>query len=120
MKLNQYNKYKESITFFWWYVRCSKQFSNSNFYIRGPHENLEVCYISQSYFALPRQSIRNKSDIVILLKQSLRDVQCMYRDLGVYDMDYREFKQMCREAWSEKFNYLCSDMVLKKKVKIVF
>ena len=29
------------------------------FFTRGRHEDLDVYYISQSYFALPRQSIRN-------------------------------------------------------------
>ena len=51
-------------------------------FIRGRHEDLDVYYISQSYFALPRQSIRNNSDILILFKQTLGDVQSMYYDIG--------------------------------------
>ena len=49
----------------------------SDFYTRGRHDDLEVYYISQSYFSLPRQTIRNNSDIIILFKQTLRDVQFM-------------------------------------------
>ena len=45
-----------------------------DFFTRGRHEDLDVYYISQSYFSLPRQSIRNNSDRLILLKQTLRDV----------------------------------------------
>ena len=41
---------------------------------------------SQSYFALPRQSIRNNSDRLILFKQTLRDVQSMYQDIEASDM----------------------------------
>ena len=48
------------------------------FFTRGSHEDLDVDYISQSYFALPRQNIRNNSDRLILFKQTLGDVQCMY------------------------------------------
>ena len=29
-------------------------------------------------------------------------------------MIYDEFKEMCRVAWSEKFNYLCIDMTKNK------
>ena len=54
---------------------------------RGRHEDLDVYYISQSYFALPRQSIRINSDRIILFKQTLRDVQSMYYDNGAYDMN---------------------------------
>ena len=56
------------------------------FLTRGRHEVLYVYYISQSYFALPRQSIRNNGDPLILFKQTLRDVQSMYYDIGAYDL----------------------------------
>ena len=81
-----------------------------NFFTRGRHENLDVYYISQNYFALPRQSIRNNSDRFILFKQTLRDVQSMYYDIGAYDMKYDEFKEMCHKAWSERYNYRCVNM----------
>ena len=86
---------------------CSQK---DEFSTRGRHEKLDVHYISQSYFALPRQSIRNNCDRLILLKQTLRDVQSMYYDIGAYDMKYEESKEMCSFAWSEKFNCLCIDM----------
>ena len=81
----------------------------NDFYTRGRHEDLDVYFLSQSYFALPRQSIRNNCNRLILFKQTLRDVQSMYYDIGAYDMNYDELKQMCHIAWSEKFNYLCID-----------
>ena len=56
------------------------------FFTRGKHEDLDVYYISQSYFGLPRQSVRNNSDRLILFKQTLRDVQSMYHDIGAYEM----------------------------------
>ena len=85
------------------------------FFMRGRNENIDVYYISQRYFALPRQSIRNNSDKLILFRQTLRDVQSMYYDIGAYDMKYDEFKEMCQKTWSEKFNYLCIDMSKNKK-----
>ena len=44
----------------------------------------------------------------------------MYYDIGAYDMKYDEFKEMCHKAWSERFNYFCTDMGKKMKVNIVF
>ena len=85
------------------------------FFTRGRHEDIDVYYISQTYFGLPRQSIRKNSDKLILFKQTLRDVQSMYYDIGAYDMKYDEFKEMCHKAWDEKYNYLCIDMIKKKR-----
>ena len=87
----------------------------------GRHEYLSVHYISWNYFGLPRQSIRKSSDRLILLKQTLRDVESMYKDIWCYDMKTPEFKEMCRKAWSEKLNYLCIDLTkYKMEVNIVF
>ena len=57
---------------------------------------------------------RNNSDRLILFKQTLRDVQSMYYDIGAYDMNYDEFKLMCHKAWDERFNYLYIDMTKNK------
>ena len=84
------------------------------FLTRGRHEDLDVYYISQSYFGLARQRLRKNSDRLILFKLTLRDVQSMCYDIGAFDMIYDEFKEMCRVAWSEKFNYLCIDMTKNK------
>ena len=81
-----------------------------DFFTRGRYEVLDVYYISQSCFALPRQSIRNNSDRLILFKQTLRDVQSMYYDIGAYDMNFDEFNDLCHKARDERYNYLCIDM----------
>ena len=104
------NRYKGSIVIFDDMLGAKKSSQIDEFFTRGRHEDLDVYYISQSYSALPRQSVRNNSDRLILFTQLLRDVQSMYYDIGAYDMKYDEFKEMCHKAWDERFNYLCTDM----------
>ena len=108
------NKYKGSVVIFDDMLGAKNSSQIDEFFTRGRHEDLDVYYISQSYFALPRQSIRNNSDRLILFKQTLRDVQSMYYDIGAYDMKYDEFKEMCHKAWDEKYNYLCIDVTKNK------
>ena len=108
------NKYKGSIVIFDDMLGAKNSSQIDEFFTRGRHEHLDVYYISQSYFALPRQSIRNNSDILIPFEQTLRDVQSMYYDIGAYDMRYDEFKEMCHGAWDEKYNYLCIDITKNK------
>ena len=108
------NKYKGSVVIFDDMLGAKNSSQIDEFFTRGRHEDLDVYYISQSYFGLPRQSIRNNSDRLILFKKPLRDVQSMYYDIGAYDMNYDEFKQMCHKTWDERYNYLCIDMTKKK------
>ena len=93
-------------------VRNSSQIDEV--FTRGRHDILDVYFTSQSYLGLPRQSIRNNSDRLILFKHSFKDVEIMYKGIEDYDMKYDGFKKMCHKAWSEKFNYLCIDMTKKR------
>ena len=68
-----------------------------------------------SYFGIPRQSIRSIIDRLILFKQTLVDVESMYKDIGGSDMRYNEFKETCGKEWIEKYNYPCIDMARNKK-----
>ena len=108
------NKYKGSVVIFDDMLGAKNSSQIDEFFTRGRHEDINVFYISQSYFVLSRQSIRNNSDRLILFKQTLRDVQSMYYDIGAYDMNYNESKGMCHEAWDERYNYLCFDMTQNK------
>ena len=62
------NKYRGSIVIFDDMLGSKNSSQIDEFFIRGRHEVIDVYYISQSYFALPRQSIRNNSDRIILFK----------------------------------------------------
>ena len=108
------NNYKGSVVIFNDMLGARNSSQIDEFFNRGRREDLDVYYISQSYFGLPRQSIRNNSDRLILFKQTIRNVQSMYYDIGAFDKIYDEFKEMCRVAWSEKYNYLCIDMTKRK------
>ena len=47
----------------------SKQESNNNlFFTRGRYQNIDIYYISQSNFHLPKNTIRNKSNLIFLNK----------------------------------------------------
>ena len=64
------------------------------FFTRGRHNDLDVYYLSQSYFDLPKRTIRNKSNIIILFQQTLKDVQHIYTDIAGFDKSYDEFKSL--------------------------
>ena len=84
------------------------------FFIRGRHNNLDIYYLSQSYFDLPKRTIRNNSNKFILFNQTLKDIEHIYRDVAGYDMNYDEFKELCRKSWDEDYNYLYIDRSKKR------
>ena len=92
--------------------------SNSRFidqsFVRGRHDDLDIYYLSQSHFALPKKTIRNNSNKIILFNQLLKDVEHIYRDVAGYDMNYDEFKEQCGKSWDEDYIYLCIDRSKKR------
>ena len=92
----------------------SKQESNINrFFTRGRHNNIDFYYISQSYFHLPKNTIRNNSNITIFLKKSLKDIILLFHDIARLDMNLEESKQLCRMAWENDYDYLQKDIFAK-------
>ena len=88
------------------------------FFTRGRHNDLDVYYLSQSYFDLPKRTMRNNSNVIILFQQTLKDVQHIYTDIAGFDMSYDELKELCREAWRERYNYLLINRLEDKNGKI--
>ena len=61
------------------------------FFTRGRQSDLDVYYLSPSYFDLPKRTIHNISIIIIFFQQTLKDVDHIYRDIAGFDMSYNEF-----------------------------
>ena len=108
------NEYENAIMVFDDLLGSSTRKYIDQFFVRGRHNNLDIYYLSQSYFDLPKRTIRNNGNKIILFNQTVKDIENMYRDVGGYDMSYDEFKQSCRKSWEEDYNYLCIDRSKKR------
>ena len=90
--------YENSVVFFD-DMLLSKQESNIDlFFTRGRHNNIDIYYISQSYFHLPKNTIRSTSNIVILFKKTLRDIILLVHDIAGLDLSL-EWKELIRMIW---------------------
>ena len=115
------NEYENSIIVFDDILGSSNSRFIDQFFIRGRYNNLDVYYLSQSYFDLPKRTIRNNKNKKNLFNQTLKDIEHIYRDVAGCDMNYDEFKELYRKSWEEDYNYLYIDGS-KKEIKeiIVF
>ena len=84
---------------------------------RGRHNKLDIYYLSQSYFDLPKRTIRNISNKTILFIQTLKDIENINRNVAGYDISYDEFKELCRRAYEGHYKYPYIDRS-KKREKI--
>ena len=76
------NEYENGIMVFDDVLGSSNSRFIDQYFIRGRHNNLDIYYLSQSYFDLPKRTIRNNSNKIILFNQTLKDIEHIYRDVA--------------------------------------
>ncbi len=92
-----------------------KQNKAEMFYTRGRHNNCDTIYISQNYFRLPRQTIRENANFIILFPQDVKNLTHIYADHCNGDMSIDEFKTFCRDVWTAaKHNFVTLDLTSNK------
>ena len=71
------------------------------YYTSGRHNNCDTFDISQNYFRLPRQTIRENTNFIILFPQDAKNLMHIHADHCDNDMSLQEFKDYCRKVWNE-------------------
>ena len=73
------------------------------FFGRGCHQNLDIYYISQSWYDLPKNTIRSNCSRIMLFPQTLKDITMIYNDISVLHMDFSEKRDFCGDAWKIRY-----------------
>ena len=84
------------------------------FFIRSQHQNINVYYISQSWYDLPKNTIRNICSVIMMFKQTAK-YMVLYNDVGGLDMDKKEWREICSKAWSLPYSYIQIDKLANIK-----
>ena len=73
------------------------------YFTRGRHNNVDVIYITQSYFRLPRQTIRENANMFILFNQDRKNLTHIFNDHCAGDgISFSSFSNFCNDVWREK------------------
>ena len=93
-------------------VMLSPQNKVEAYFTRGRHNNVDVIYITQSYFRLPRQTIRENGNIFMFFLQDRNNLAHIYNDHCAGDsIPFDTFCNWCNEVWREdKRNFVTLDM----------
>ena len=87
-----------------------KQNKAEAYYTHGRHNNCDTLYISQNYFRLPRQTIRENTNFIVLFPQDVKNLNHIHADHCGSDMTIDEFKDFCYKVWSTRFNFVTIDL----------
>jgi hypothetical protein len=91
-----------------------KQNKCESYYIRGRHSNVDCFYLSQNYFKLPRQTIRENANFICLFPQDLKNINHIYNDHVSSDMPKEEFRNLCKKSWGKQHGFVVFDLSSNK------
>ena len=87
-------------------VACEKQNKIRNYFCMGRHNDIDSFYLSQTYSKIPKQLIRDNSNVLVLFKQDDLNLKHIYDDHVNTDMSFDLFKQVCSGCWKDKYGFL--------------
>ena len=87
-------------------VLLEKQRIIESYYTKGRHNACQTIYISQSFFGIPKGTVRDNSNLLILFKLNNRDVSNIHDQIVRDDMDLDTFRRLCKKVWNEKYKFL--------------
>ena len=93
-------------------VMLSPQNKVEAYFTRGRHNNVDVIYITQSYFRLPRQTIRENGNLFIFFKQDRKNLIHIFNDHCAGDgISFERFCNWCNDVWQKgKYNFVTIDL----------
>ena len=84
------------------------------FFTPGHHQSLEIYYIFQSWYELPKNNNRNNCSKIMFLPQTIKDITIVYNDFSGLHVCFSEWRNFHQEAWQKiyKFFKIDKDKVL--------
>ena len=84
-----------------------KQNKCEAYYVRGRHSNCDGLYLSQNYFKLPRQTIRENANFFCLFPQDQKNIDHIFNDQVSQDMTKELFKKTVQDCVVETTQFCC-------------
>lgn len=87
-------------------VVCEKQDVIRSYFSMGRHKNVDCFYLAQTYTRVPKQLIRDNSNVIIIFKQDELNLRHIFSDHVAPDVTFDQFLKMCAECWKDKYGFL--------------
>lgn len=107
--IDKFDKEKQRLLIFDDLVNEKNQSMISEAFIRARKKNCSLCYLSQSYYAVPKMIRNNLTYIIIKQLSSLKNLTMIMREYSL-GVDKKEMKEMYDDATSDKQGFLMLDL----------
>ena len=87
-------------------VMLKDQTKIKEYFCTGRHGNVNVFYLCQSLYKIAKHCIRDNANIFILFHQDGKTLKYFHETHISGDMDFKEFRSFCDDAWSKEYGFV--------------
>lgn len=80
-----------------------------SYFCFGRHKNTDCFYLCQTYSSIPKQLIRDNTNLIVIFQQDMTNLRHIYDDHVNVDMRFQDFKDICSSCWREKYGFVVID-----------
>lgn len=91
-------------------VMLKDQTKIKDYFCRGRHNNVNMFYLCQSLYKITKHCIRENANFFILFRQDEKTLKYFHETHITGDMDFKEFKEFCDNAWSKKHGFVAINL----------
>lgn len=95
-------------------VACENQKVIRDYFAMGRHKNVDCFYLNQTYSKIPKQLIRDNTNLLIIFKQDDINLKHIYHEHVGSDMSWSTFHQMCCNVWQYPYGFIVINKDCKK------
>lgn len=90
-------------------VICEKQNVIKSYFSMGRHNKVDCFYLAQTYSSIPKQLVRDNSNLIIIFKQDTMNLHHIFSDHVAPDITFPQFQDMCGQCWNDKYGFVVID-----------
>lgn len=80
-----------------------------SYFCFGRHKNTDCFYLCQTYSSIPKQLIRDNTNLIVIFQQDMTNLRHIYDDHVNVDMTFQDFKDICASCWKERYGFVVID-----------
>lgn len=108
-KITPPSEVKEFSTIIFDDIACDIQSPIKQYFSFGRHKKVDCFYLSQTYSTIPKQLVRDNSNLLILFHQDPTNLKHVFDDHVLGDMTFEVFQNLCNCCWQDKYGILVID-----------
>lgn len=94
-------------------VMLEKQGPIEKYFCQGRHGGADAFYLTQNYFRIPKQTVRDNCNLLVLFNQDTKNLRAIHDTYVGGDMPIEEFYKFFAECTAEDYGFAVIDLTRK-------